>query len=107
MAERQEDQVIFVAEGRRRCGADPQTPLPGIEKFMTPVVWKAGLVGEIVGAAGEGVDSRDVWSHRGGQEARRNGKVLVVRSRDTLAVRIGATERRTLRYHSSSGAPAR
>ena len=53
---------------------------------------RAALVGDVVRDARERIHRRDVRPHRRGQQARRDGKVFVVRSRQRLARRVRARQ---------------
>ena len=61
------------------------------------------LVGEVVGRTGECVDGGDVRAHRGREQERRDGKILVVLAGGAFArgVRVGQG------HHSASATPAR
>ena len=65
----------------------PQVRRPFVEQREALVGGATRLIGDVVGAAGEGIDGGDVRSQVGGDEPRRDRKVLVVLAGDAEAGR--------------------
>jgi hypothetical protein len=96
MADRERDQLV--AAGRL-----PIIDTPGFGSAMDPILPqtkllptfgrpRTSLVRDVVRHAREGVHRGDVRPHRPGQQARRDGKILVMGARERLAHRIRARQ---------------
>src|SRR5262249_10115285 len=80
LAERDEDRVVgLVVE------AAEEVVLPAVE-LLGAAAGELGLVGEVVGAAGERVERGDVRPERARQKRAPDGEIRVVGARDRLAV---------------------
>jgi hypothetical protein len=98
--ERDDDQILVIGRFRRRSlgrqRAMKAAP-PGIEPRLALGGRQRALVGDVVGDPRERIDGCDVRPHLARQQARRHGKILVMRSGQRLACRVGARESRSHR----------
>ena len=84
VAERQEDGIVGA---RRIARAGEEALLPDCQPLEPAGV--GSLVGQVVGAAREGVDRGQVVAEPPREQPRADGEVLVVPARDARAVRVG------------------
>ena len=103
MAERDRDQRIAI--GVRADAGIPGIPvrtvtcramnpiLPQSQLFLTRGRRRGAFVGDVVGKTGKRVDGGNVRTHRRRQQPRRDGEILVMRSRERFAGCVGAGKR--------------